>query len=314
MILLTGGTGFIGRSVLRKLAEFGYPVRTLLGPSRSSPDLPRGVAVDVTLAALSDRRSIRASLVGVKTVIHLAGAEGQWGAESRLASDVAGTHTIAEAVADAGVQRIIYLSHLGADRSSAYPAMRARAMAEEHLRVSGVPFTIIRTTVIFGRLDSFTTSLAIMLAVAPLIFPIPGDGSTLFQPLWVEDLATCITWALDEPSTIGQTIEIGGPEFLSLLQILHMIMRAASSPRILLPTRPPYLKVGAWLLEHLMPQPPVTPLWLDYLAVSRTTDLNTLPRVFGLQPSRMERNLGYLQERNWGWELLARQFSTRRRG
>jgi len=314
MILLTGGTGFIGRSVLRKLAEFGYPVRTLLGPSRSSPDLPRGVAVDVTLAALSDRRSIRASLVGVKTVIHLAGAEGQWGAESRLASDVAGTHTIAEAAADAGVQHIIYLSHLGADRSSAYPAMRARAMAEEHLRVSGVPFTIIRTTVIFGRLDSFTTSLAIMLAVAPLIFPIPGDGSILFQPLWVEDLATCITWALDEPSTIGQTIEIGGPEFLSLLQILHMIMRAASSPRILLPTRPPYLKASAWLLERLMPQPPVTPLWLDYLAVSRTTDLNTLPRVFGLQPSRMEGNLSYLQERNWGWELLARQFLTRRRG
>ena len=313
MLLVTGGTDFIGLSVLRRLAEFGYPVRTLLRPSRHSPDLPHGVPIDVTLAALSDRRSVRASLVGVKTVIHLDGAEGQWSTEDRLASDVAGTHTIAEAAADAGVQRIIYISHLGTDRSSAYPAMRARAMAEEHLRMSGVPFTILRTTVIFGRLDNFTTSLAMMLAVAPLIFPIPGDGATLFQPLWVEDLATCITWALDEPSTIGQTIEIGGPEFLSLVQILKMVMRIASSPRILLPTRPPYLKACAWLLEHLMPQPPVTALWLDYLAASRTTDLNTLPRVFGLQPSRMEDNLSYLQERNWGWELLARQFTARRK-
>lgn len=314
MLLVTGGVSFIGRVVLRRLTEYGYPVRILLQPTRYSPDLPRGVAVDVTLASLSDRRSVRASLVGVETVIHLAGSEVILDKENTLASDVAGTLTIAEAAVNAGVRRLIYLSYLGADRSSAYPALRAKAMAEEHLRLSGVPFTILRTPVIFGRGDRFTTSLAMMLASSFIFFPIPGDGSTMLQPLWVDDLATCITWALDEPSMVGQAYEIGGPEFLSLNQILRMIMQATSSPRIGLPTRPPYLRAGAWLLERMMPRSPVTPLWLDYLAVDRTTDLNTLPRVFGLQPSRMEGKLDYLQERNWGWELLARQFSRKRGG
>jgi uncharacterized protein YbjT (DUF2867 family) len=308
MLLVTGATGFIGQSVLRRLTEYGYSVRALLNPSHSSPDLPRGVAVDATLASLSDRRSVRASLVGVKTVIHLDAAAGQLGTGRRLAKDVVGMRTIAEAAVDAGVRRLIFLSHLGVDRASAYPAMRTMALAEEQLRSSGVQYTILRTAVLFGRKDRFTTSLAMMLAISPLFFPIPGDGSTMLQPLWVEDLATCVAWVLDESSTIGQTYEIGGPEFLSLKQILRMIMQAASSPRILLPTRQPYLRAGAWLLGRLMPLPPVTPLWLDYLAVDRTTDLNTLPREFSLQPSRMQENLAYLGERNWGWDLLMRQF------
>jgi NADH dehydrogenase len=153
-----------------------------------------------------------------------------------------------------------------------------------------------------------------MLAVSPLFFPIPGDGSTMLQPLWVEDFATCVAWILDDNSTFGQTYEIGGPEYISFKQIIQMIMRAASSPRILLQTRPPYLRAGAWLMSRLMPMPPVTPLWLDYLAVDRTTDLNTLPREFSLQPSRMQDNLAYLGERNWGWDLITRQFSIRQRG
>ncbi len=314
MLLVTGGTGFIGRSVLRRLTEDGYTVRTLLNPSQSSPDLPRGVSVDVTLASLSDRRSVRASLVGVKTVIHLDSAAGLLGTGKTLPMDVAGTRNIAEAAVDAGVNRLVFLSQLGADRASAYPAMRSMALAEEQLRRSGVQFTILRTTAIFGRQDRFTTSLAKMLAVSPLFFPIPGDGSTKLQPLWVEDLATCVAWILDDNSTFGKTYEIGGPEYISFKQIISMIMQAASSPRILISTRPPYLRAGAWLMARLMPMPPVTPLWLDYLAVDRTTDLNTLPREFSLQPSRMQENLAYLGERNWGWDLITSQFSIRQRG
>jgi uncharacterized protein YbjT (DUF2867 family) len=309
MLLVSGGTGFIGRSVLRRLTEFGYPIRTLLRPSSHSPDLPHGVAVDVTLAALSDRRGVRASLIGVDTVVHLADTESYRRTSRRIAADVEGTRTIAEACVEAGVSRLIYISQLGADRASAYPAMRAKAMAEDHIRKSGVPYTIFRSAVVFGRDDNFSTSLAMLLAASPLFFPIPGDGSVLLQPLWVEDLATCLTWALDDPSTIGEVYEIGGPEFLTLRQLLQIIMQAASCPRILLSFRPPYLRAAAWLLERTFPRLPFSPHWMDYLAVNRTTDLNTLPTVFSLQPSRMEDNLTYLQEKNWGWELLARQFS-----
>lgn len=313
MILVTGGTGFIGRAVLRRLAEFGFSVRSMLQPSHRSPSLPKGVPVEVTLTGLTDRRGVRASLVGVDTVIHLAGIEGQGSYDLGLSSEVTGTETIAEAAAGAGIKRLILLSHIGADRGSAYPAMQLKAMAEEHTRNSGVPYTILRTAILYGRSDNFTTSLAMLLGIAPLFFPMPSDGSTLLQPLWVEDLATAITWALDEPSTIDKTIEIGGPEYISFKQILRMIMKASSAPRILLPTRPPYLRTGAWMMERLMPRSPISPLWLDYLAVDRTTDLNTLPHMFGLQPSRIEDKIDYLGERNWGWDLLIRQFTDRRR-
>jgi NADH dehydrogenase len=251
--------------------------------------------------------------VGIDTVIHLAGIEGQGGSDHSLELEEAGTQNIAEAAAEAGIKRLVFLSHFGVDRGSAYPAMQVKALAEEHIRNSGVPYTILRTGLLFGRQDNFTTSLAMLVGISPLFFPIPGNGSTLLQPLWVDDLATAITWALDEPSTVDRTIEIGGPEYISFKQILQMIMTASSAPRIILPARPPYLRAGAWLMERLMLYSPINPLWLDYLAVDRTTDLNTLPHIFGLQPSRMEDKIDYLGERNWGWDLLIRQFTDRRR-
>jgi NADH dehydrogenase len=311
MILVTGGTSFIGRAVLRRLTEFGHPVRTLIEPSRHSPSLPRGVSVDVALAALTDRRSVRASLVGVDTLIHLAVSEGQSGSERELQKEVDGTAVITEAAMNAKVKRILFLSHLGADRSSAYPSMQAKAIAEDQIRNCNVPSTIFRTAILYGRWDTFTTSLAMLLAISPLFFPLPGDGSILLQPLWVEDLATCICWALDAESSMDQTYEIGGPEYLPLERIVRMIMEATSTPRILFTMRPPYLRWIAWAAEHILPQSPVNPLWLDYLAVNRATDLDTVPRVFGLQPSRMEGNLVYLGERNWGWEIIAQQFARR---
>jgi NADH dehydrogenase len=118
---------------------------------------------------------------------------------------------------------------------------------------------------------------------------------------------------LDEASSINQTYEIGGPEYLSFENIIRMIMAATSTPRIIFTTRPPYLRFIAWLADLILPRSPVNPLWLDYLAVNRATDLDTIPRVFGLQPSRMEGNLAYLGEMNWGWEIIAQQFTTRGR-
>jgi NADH dehydrogenase len=283
----------------------------MIQPSSTSPSLPVGIPVDVTLAGVTDRRGVRASLVGIETVIHLAAIEGQGGPNQSLGLEGVGAQTIAEAAAEAGIKHLVFLSHLGVDRRSAYPAMQAKASAEEHIRKSGVPYTILRTATLFGRGDNFTIPLAMLLGVSPLFFPIPGDGSTLLQPLWVDDLATAITWALDEPSTIDKTIEIGGPEYLSYKHILHMIMNASSAPRILLPMRPPFLRSGAWLMEKVLRHPPVSPLWLDYLAVDRTTELHTLPHQFGLQPSRMEAKIDYLGERNWGWDLLTRQFTEK---
>jgi nucleoside-diphosphate-sugar epimerase len=108
MILLTGGTGFIGRALVRQFFESGYPVRTLLRPSPNTPRLPKGVPVEVAVVSLSDVRGLRAALRDVDVIIHLAGTEHQGRNANLLTTDIQGTQNLAQAAKQAGVERFIY--------------------------------------------------------------------------------------------------------------------------------------------------------------------------------------------------------------
>ncbi|MDD5468239.1 MAG: NAD(P)H-binding protein [Anaerolineales bacterium] len=304
MILVTGGTGFIGKVLVRQLVEAGHAVRVLIRPSRRSPDIPTGTPVQVTLSGLGDERGLRSAMVGVHTVFHLASVERQGVYANLRQVDVEGSRAVAEAARDAGVERLFYLSHLGADRHSAYPVQRAKAEAEEYIRQSGLDYTILRTSVVYGAEDGFTTGLARLLVALPFVFLLPGDGQVMLQPLWVEDLATCLTWALEEEGTRNLLLEVGGPEHLSLLQVVELIMEATGVRRRLVLIRPPYLRWMTMFLEGFLPSPPVTAYWLDYLAANRTCSLDTIPRLFSLIPARMSHRLDYLKGVNWRLALI----------
>ena len=159
MILVTGGTGFIGQVLIRQLVEAGYPVRTLIRPSNLSPNLPAGISVEVALASLKDVRGLRAAMVGVDSVIHLAGVERRGVEADLLEIEIQGTRNVIEASVDAGVDRLFFLSHLGTDRASAFPLLKAKAIVEEHIRRSGIDYTIIRSAVAFGPNDGFSSGL-----------------------------------------------------------------------------------------------------------------------------------------------------------
>ncbi|MCU0485441.1 MAG: NmrA family NAD(P)-binding protein [Anaerolineales bacterium] len=310
MILVIGGTGFIGRALVRHLVENDYPVRLLIHPSPHSPNLPAGLPVEVAVSSLSDERGLRSAMVDVSVVYHLATAEWQGVRASLLENDIRGSQFIAQAAASANVQRLFYLSHLGADRASAYPIFKAKAIAEEAIRRSGVNYTIIRSGIVFGPEDHFTTGLARMLSFAPFFFLLPGDGQTLLQPIWVEDLATALTWALDDQDLVDKTISVGGPEFLSFKEIVTIIMDAIGKRRQLLSLHPPYLRSLTVFLEHIFPGLPFTVYWLDYLAANRTCSLDTLPRTFHLMPSRFAHRLDYLHGQSW--PVALRRSLTRR--
>jgi uncharacterized protein YbjT (DUF2867 family) len=294
MILVTGGTGFVGQVLMRHLVAMGNKVRTLLRPSLESPHLPRGVAVEAVICGLRDERGLRAAMKGVDVVFHLAGAERKGSQADLMGVDIEGTRTVASVAADAGVERFVFLSHLGADRASAYPVLKSKAIAESHIIHSGISYTIFRSAVLYGPGDQFTTELARLLRISPGIFLIPDNGKTLLQPLWVEDLVTCLTLALDDPGTTNQVLSVGGPEYLSFHQIVSTIQDVAGVKRWNVSLSPAYLRILSVLFENSFKNFPLSIFWQDYLAADRTCDLDTLPRIFGLMPERFNRQLDYL--------------------
>jgi NADH dehydrogenase len=213
--------------------------------------------------------------------------------------------------AEAGVERFFYLSHLGADRASAYPVLKAKAIAEENIRRSGVSHTIIRSALVYGMNDHFTSSLARLLNALPYFFFVPEEGNTLLQPIWVEDLVTCLVWALDNDLTINQTYSVGGPEYLTFNHIVKSVLDQIKLRRTLVPVFPPYLRAMTVLFESMFPGMPVSVYWLDYLATNRTCSLDGMTRVFNILPSRFDHRLDHLQETNWRVSLWRTIFRRR---
>ncbi|MDY6872369.1 MAG: NAD-dependent epimerase/dehydratase family protein [Chloroflexota bacterium] len=310
MILVTGGTGFIGNVLIRHLSNLGYSIKLLIRPSKDTPNLPRGIPLEIAVASLSDERGLRAAMKDVDVVFHLATAE-SFGRQAQLEKvDIRGTEAVVQAATRANVSRFVYLSHLGSDRISAYPLLKAKGIAEHYVRESGLSYTVFRSALVYGERDHFTNGLAFLLKASPGLVLLPDNGSAVLQPIWVEDLVTTLTWALDMPDTINQTIEIGGPEYLTFREICKLIARKLSINRAYVNTSPVFLNILTEVIEIFMPAFPTSVFWLDYLATNRTASLDVLPSQFNLLPAKMSQRLGYLEgkrfRRNW-WRIIKKR-------
>lgn len=265
----------------------------MLRPSQKSPNLPTGLPVQVAVSSLHDQRGLRAALKGINSVIHLAGTE-SLGVRSDLDGvDINGTKALTEAAREASIDRFLFLSHLGADKASAFPVFKAKAIAENHIIHSGVPYTILRTAVVFGPNDHFTNVFSRIIEISPVAMLIPGDGSNLLQPIWIQDLVTCVIMAMENETNLGQIIQIGGGETLSFLSIVQILMERIDLHRRIVPVMPGYLRVMSVWLEQSR-RFPISAYWIDYLAVDRTCPLDSLSRNFNLIPARFHQSLDYL--------------------
>jgi NADH dehydrogenase len=198
------------------------------------------------------------------------------------------------ATQDSNVQKIMYLSHHGADRGSAFPVFKAKGIAEHWIINSGVPFTIFRTGAVYGPGDQFTEPIARLLKLLPFVFFIPAEGETLLQPISVEDLITCLLLAVENERMVNRVIPIGGIESIPYVDIVKLIMQKTGRKRSLISISPHTLRRLTLYIDQVYRNFPISIFWLDELAVDRITNLDVLPREFGLIPGRFKNQLDYL--------------------
>jgi len=294
MILVTGGTGFVGRNLVKLLIENGFEVRTLLKPSQKNPDLPKGVPVEAVVCSLNDERGLRAALKGIDVVFHLAGSERLSSRSDLMEVDVNGTKNLLQAARKSKISQLIYLSHLGADQNSAFPVLKAKALAEKDIVNSGVPYTIFRTSHIFGKGDQFVEAFAKLIRLSPGFFLVPGKGDSALQPLIVNDLVACLNLSIMNSELMNKNIELGGAEVFTFREIIEIIMNKINIRRYMINISPAYLRMFVIYIDQIIPKFPISLYWLDSLSEDRTTALDVLPRQFGILPARFTQSLDFL--------------------
>ncbi|MCB9419225.1 MAG: NAD(P)H-binding protein [Ardenticatenaceae bacterium] len=277
MILVTGATGFIGRSVMNWLERAGKKAKAHHGRINNPLDL-------------------RQQLEGVDTVIHLAGAEARGRDRLLHHVDIDGTSRLIEECQRAGVKRILAPSRIGSDHNSLHPLLQAKGEIERQVRQSGIPYTILRTATLFGRGDLFTEIIvSLALWTWPFVW-LPGSGAVLMQPLWVEDFARCVVDALDRPDLVNKTITLGGEEQLRYREIVRQLLTAAGKWRIMLPIPLIILHPVSSLLFSWWWRPPVTRYFVDRFFVPEVTDFDAVLRHFGFRPARLSESIAYLRQ------------------
>ncbi len=304
MNLITGATGFVGRAVVRRLASEQRETTCLLRPSRREQRLATGVSFSTVSASMNDLPALRTAMQDVEAIVHMTGEE-DLDREGTLRDHVQDTANLVAVAQEMGVRRFIYLSRIGADRTSAYPIFRVRGEAEAVVRESGLNTTILQAPLIYGPEDFSTNTLVMVAKMIPFVLPVPDAGLAHFQPLWITDLTTCVLSTLDQDNLIGQTIPLGGPEHFTLDQIVIEILAAAKLRKRLVRVR---MSVAQWMIalgDTLLPRNPVPLWWLDLATVGDATDLVTIPRHFGFEPRRFSQALDHLRrKRPWRRDLL----------
>ncbi len=248
MLLLTGATGLVGSTLLRRLLADGTEVRCLVRDPRRLG--PLRVRVQLALGDLADPPSFRNALRGVQTVVHLAAAIRDQPHGSIEELDGIATWRMVEAAERRGVERFVFFSALGASPHHRTRCLRAKALAEQAVREADLYSTVFAPSIVYAPGDPWLTLLERM-AWLP-VMPVSGRGRASFQPIWSEDVADCVMASLNrEPTERAARHELAGPETLSHTEIVNLVLRSLGRRRPLLHVPTPIVSRGLRLLERV---------------------------------------------------------------
>lgn len=241
LAVVFGGSGFVGRNVVRELARRGWRVRAAVRRPHQALFLrPMGAVGQVQLfqANVRHKPSVMRALDGADAVVNLVGILHQEGAQSFARVQAQGAAAIAEASARAGIETLVHVSAIGADVESDSLYARTKGEAERAIAAAVPTATILRPSVIFGPEDRFFNKFASLMSMAPAFLPLPmliGGGETKFQPVYVDDVADAVCAALERSDTAGKTYELGGPRIYSFKELLNFTLYETGNRRILAP-------------------------------------------------------------------------------
>jgi uncharacterized protein YbjT (DUF2867 family) len=282
MILITGGAGFVGSHLIRRLRARGVPLRVMVRESGGAHEL-EAQGVEVVAGDIADRVSLEKAASGADGLIHLVGIIQEAPGATFQGVHVDGIRNTIAAAKTAGIRRFFFQSALGArpDARSAYH--RTKWEAEELVRASGLAYTILRPSLICGPGDRFTARLAEIIRLSPLL-PVMGSGRAKVQPIYIEDAVGCIERAALNDCCLGETCEIGGPDQLTYNEVTRIIAEAMDVRRPTVHVPLPLAKAAARMFEAVLTSPPLTSDQLIMLQEDNICSLHHIRDVFGIEP------------------------------
>jgi NADH dehydrogenase len=272
-VTVFGGSGFVGRAIVRALAQEGYQVRVacrrieLAERIKTAGDVGQ---ISILRTNLRIPASVAAAVSGSQAVINASGIAFQRGRQRYETVHVEGARAIAEAASAAGVQRLVHISGIGADqRNSTNRFIRSKVDAEDAIVSGFANATMLRPSVVFGPEDAMFNRMAQIARQAPFL-PVVGDGSARVQPVYVGDVGAAVVAVLERPDTAKSVFELGGPHVYTYREIGKLVLREIDRHKRIIGIPAGLMKIAGFLAEFL-PVPPLTHDQVDLLVTDNVT-------------------------------------------
>jgi NADH dehydrogenase len=300
-----GGAGFIGRYVVQRLAARGDVV--VVGGRHAENAkflMTAGLVGQIAFvnATIDDEQILPAFLAGSNAVVNCVGILAESGRQTFERVHYLGPARLARLAREAGVERLVHISAIGADPRSRSAYARSKAQGEAAVRDAFPTATILRPSIVFGPEDQFFNRFAGIAMISPVL-PVIGGGRTRFQPVYVGDVADAVLKCLEEPATAGRTYELGGPKIYSFRELIELLLGEIRRKRLLID-----LPFGAAAFQarlmSVLPSPPLTPDQVDLLRSDNVVSSGALTlAALDITPTAVEAILPtYLDRfRRGGW-------------
>ena len=273
VVTVFGGTGFLGRRIVRHLHDSGFAVRIATRhPDRARLPAPDDGSIVSLHADVNDDGLVASAASGAWAVVNAVGLYVERGKDTFQSVHVRAAERVAKLARQAGVDRLVHISGIGSDARSTSPYVRSRGEGEAAVLDAFPSATVIRPAVMFGPGDAFVTPLLTMIRQMP-VFPMFGAGATRLQPVHVEDVAEAITRTLQLP-TARQLYELAGPNIYRYEELLSTLAAALGCRPLLLPFPFALWHVVGYLSE-LLPNPPITRNQVELMAMDNVADSAT---------------------------------------